>query len=709
MDEVRIPLEAIKGRGAATQIQHRFSHDARHDFDDGWSSLQGQVDEHEVPKTEVIWENARSIITSNDSPDVYFDRSLNPYRGCEHGCIYCLAGETRILMADGSTKALGDIGVGDEIIGTRREGFYRRYVRTSVLAHWRTRKPAYQVKLADGTALTASGDHRFLTERGWKFVTRAEPGSQRPYLTTGNSLMGFGTIAPLATFNSGTDYRRGYLCGVIRGDGHLKSYRYERPGRANGDQHRFRLAMTGAAALDRTALFLAGFGIGTDRFLFQPETENRKYTEAIRTSARAAIESIQQLIHWPDRFEGDWARGFLAGIFDAEGSYSGNTIRIANTDEKIIGVTRAILDGLGFDVVVETHAQVREKQMSYLRVRGGLREHLRFFRACDPAIARKRGIEGNAVKSRADLGVVSVEELGGERDLFDITTGTGDFIADGVISHNCYARPTHSYLNMSPGLDFETKIIAKRNIAPLLRDELARRHYEPKLIAIGTATDCYQPVERELRLTRSVIELMHETNHPFGITTKSSGVERDLDLIAPMAHKKLAVVCVTVTTLDADLARRLEPRAAAPHRRLRTIRTLSEAGVHVAVSLAPQIPFLTDDMEQVLEAAWDAGARGAFYHVIRLPWEVSPLFKEWLEVHYPQRAARVMARIHDMRGGKDYDSDFATRMKGSGAWAELIGQRFDKAVKRLGFNKERLQLDTTQFRPPGPLGQGALF
>jgi DNA repair photolyase len=273
----------------------------------------------------------------------------------------------------------------------------------------------------------------------------------------------------------------------------------------------------------------------------------------------------------------------------------------------------------------------------------------------------------------------------------------------------CYARPTHSYLNLSPGLDFETKIVAKRNIAAVLRSELARRHYQPKLIAIGTATDCYQPVERELRLTRSVIELMHETNHAFSLVTKSSGVERDLDLIAPMAARGLAAVYVTITTLDPVLARRLEPRAAAPHRRLRILETLAQQGVPCGVSLAPQIPFLTDDMEQVMEAAWEAGARSAFYHMLRLPWEVAPLFRQWLQLHYPQRAARVMSRVQDLRGGKDYDSDFATRMKGAGPWAELFAQRFRKCVQRLGFNQVRVALDETQFRPAALGGQGQLF
>lgn len=273
----------------------------------------------------------------------------------------------------------------------------------------------------------------------------------------------------------------------------------------------------------------------------------------------------------------------------------------------------------------------------------------------------------------------------------------------------CYARPTHSYLNLSPGLDFETRIIAKRNIAAMLRADLGKRSYVPKLINIGSATDCYQPVERELRLTRGLIELMQEVRHPLALVTKSSGVERDLDLLAPMAAQHLAAVYVTITTLDGELARKLEPRAAAPHRRLRTIRALAEAGVPVGVSVAPQIPFVNDDMEQVLQAAFEAGARTAFYTVVRLPWEVAPLFKQWLALHYPQRADRIMARIQEMRGGKDYDSDFASRMKGSGLWADLIKQRFEKTCHRLGLNRQRVELDLSRFRPQAVSGQGSLF
>ena len=274
----------------------------------------------------------------------------------------------------------------------------------------------------------------------------------------------------------------------------------------------------------------------------------------------------------------------------------------------------------------------------------------------------------------------------------------------------CYARPTHSYLNLSPGLDFETRIIAKRNIAAVLRRDLSRPSYQPKMICIGSATDCYQPVERELKLTRGLIELMHELQHPFSLITKSSGVERDIDLIGEAAARKQAAVYLTITTLDRDVALKLEPRAAAPHRRLRTIKTLADAGIPVGVSLAPQIPFLTDDMEQVLEAAWDAGARSAFYQVLRLPWELSPIFRDWLQLHYPDRASRVMSRVQDMRGGRDYDASFSTRMKGSGPWADLIRQRFQKATQRMGFNRERVELDASRFsRPVAQAAQATLF
>ncbi len=273
----------------------------------------------------------------------------------------------------------------------------------------------------------------------------------------------------------------------------------------------------------------------------------------------------------------------------------------------------------------------------------------------------------------------------------------------------CYARPSHSYLGLSPGLDFETRLIAKRGLAERLQHELGSARYRPGLMALGTITDAYQPLERELGLTRQVLQVLHGCGHPMAVVTKGSGIERDLDVLAPMAARGQAGVAVSVTTLDADLARRMEPRAAAPWRRLRTIRTLAEAGIPVGVSVSPQIPFINDDMEQVLEAARDAGATRAFYVVLRLPWELSPLFRQWLELHFPDRAARVMARMHDLRGGKDYDASFATRRHGQGIWAELLAQRFATACRKLGLNREKQVWNLADFRPPSRQGQMGLF
>lgn len=267
----------------------------------------------------------------------------------------------------------------------------------------------------------------------------------------------------------------------------------------------------------------------------------------------------------------------------------------------------------------------------------------------------------------------------------------------------CFARPTHSYLGLSPGLDFETRLYAKVNAAELLRRELASPSYEPDIIALGVNTDAYQPCERKFQLTRQVLEVLHECEHPVGLITKSSLIERDIDLIADMARKQQAVAAITLTTLDHTISRTLEPRAASPTRRLQTIRTLANAGIPVSVSIAPIIPFVTEqELEKVLAAAIEAGATSAGYTVLRLPWEVNPLFQQWLEAHFPERAERVMNRIRDMRGGKDYDAQFGSRMHGEGLWADLFRQRFQKAIKRLGLNRSgRFRtLDCSRFRKP---------
>lgn len=278
----------------------------------------------------------------------------------------------------------------------------------------------------------------------------------------------------------------------------------------------------------------------------------------------------------------------------------------------------------------------------------------------------------------------------------------------------CFARPSHAYLNLSPGLDFETRIFAKTNAAEVLRRELAKPGYVPQPIALGINTDAYQPLERRLGITRQLIEVMQETRHPFSLITKNALVERDIDLLAPLAAQQLVSVHFSVTSLDPHLSAKLEPRASAPHARLRAMRRLSDAGIPVGVMVAPVIPWINDaELEAVLEAARDAGAATAGYVLLRLPHEVAPLFRDWLQAHHPQRAEHVMSTINQLRGGKDYDSTFGKRMRGEGVYADLLARRFALASRRLGFGASRSQwpaLDCSRFVPPRkPSPQGELF
>ena len=276
----------------------------------------------------------------------------------------------------------------------------------------------------------------------------------------------------------------------------------------------------------------------------------------------------------------------------------------------------------------------------------------------------------------------------------------------------CYARPTHAYRNLSPGIDFETRLFAKVNAAEKLREELSRPGHRCEVISIGANTDPYQPIEREWKITRGVLEVCAAFNQPVGIVTKNAMVERDLDILVPMARKNLVNVFISLNNLDHELARRLEPRCSAPLRRLQAMKKLSEADVPVGVLVAPVIPFLNDhQIEPALEAAWEHGARQAGYVLMRLPWEVKDLFKDWLERNYPLKAKHVMSRVHQMRGGRDNDPQFGSRMSGQGELARLLEQRFAKACARLGFNSgnRNAALDTAQFRAPVRGGQLSLF
>ncbi len=275
----------------------------------------------------------------------------------------------------------------------------------------------------------------------------------------------------------------------------------------------------------------------------------------------------------------------------------------------------------------------------------------------------------------------------------------------------CYARPSHAWLGLSPGRDFETRIFAKHEAPALLRKALSKRGYKPKVIALGANTDPYQPAERKLEITRGVLEVLRQARHPVTIVTKSALILRDLDILAPLAEAGLVRVMVSVTTLDGALARKLEPRAPRPERRLAAIEGLNKAGVPAGVLAAPMIPALNDaEMEKILEAAAGAGARSAGYTVLRLPLEIKDLFREWLDAHFPDRRDRVFSLVRQTRGGKLYDADFKHRMRGHGVYAEMIAKRFQIARKRLGLDKNEWQPDTSQFVAPGPdPNQLALF
>ncbi len=275
----------------------------------------------------------------------------------------------------------------------------------------------------------------------------------------------------------------------------------------------------------------------------------------------------------------------------------------------------------------------------------------------------------------------------------------------------CFARPTHAYLGLSPGIDWETRLTAKLNAAQVLREELAKPSYRCEVIVIGVNTDAYQPIEREYKITRSILEVAVETRHPVGLISKSALIERDIDLIADLARDNLVSVTITVVTLDHEISRYLEPRSSAPARRLVAMRRLKEAGIPVHVNVAPVIPFLTDsELETILEAAKGAGVDAASYTLLRLPWEVKDVFKAWLEERFPLKAAHVMSRVHEMRGGRDNDPNFGSRMKGHGLWAELLRQRFAKACERIGLNTDHWEgLNTALFTPPARHGQGQLF
>lgn len=555
---------------------------------------------------------AKSIVNEVPAASaVPFRHTINAYRGCSHACTYCAGGDTPILMGNGRAKPLHDVRVGDGVYGTVFDGKYRRYVVTEVLDHWQTVKPAYRVTLEDGTELVASGDHRFLTGRGWKHVTGTEHGpGRRPHLTTGNSLMGTGRFSPGP--DHGPDYRRGYLCGAR---GSTRPMTSVRP--------------LGFEALQRVRLYLTQHDLVAEMLVHAAAAGEVVHPAVTPSPPRA-----------PGAASDSWFKGFLAGIFDAEGSCSRGVFRICNKDPEIIRWITVCMERLGFRFTVEP---ARANGVRNVRLLGGLRERLRFFHAVDPAITRKRSIEGTALKSDARLRVTAVEPLGIDMPMYDITTGTGDFIADGVVSHNCFARPTHEYLNLDIGRDFETKLVVKVNAVERLRAELHPRRWAGGHIAMGTNTDPYQRAEGKYRLTRGIVEVLSEHRNPFSILTKSTLILRDLDLLAGAAQRASVAANFSIGTLDEDVWKLTEPGTPHPRQRVEAVARLNEAGIPCGVLVAPILPGLSDgdgQIDEVVGACVEAGARSITPVTLHLRPGVREHYMGWLREHRPDLVRR---------------------------------------------------------------------
>src|SRR5215210_7679865 len=571
-----------------------------------------------------------------------FRWTINPYRGCAHACTYCSSGDTEILMADGRTKPMADIRPGDRIYGTVQVDQYRRYATTTVLDHWATIKPAYRVALEDGTEIVCSPDHRFWTARGrWKHVTGAECGeARRPHLTLNDKLMGLGRLAtgPAQTAH----YRAGYLCGMIRGDGHVASRDYVRKNGRSWMHHFFRLALVDIEAVRRTRAFLQAIDVETQEFVFAAASGDHHQIDAIRTQRRDGVEAIRSAIQFPRWPSSDWRKGFLAGIFDAEGSYGDyRVLRISNTDAELIDRTHRYLRQLGFDAVVEDRHL--ENRLKCVRIRGGICEHMRFFHTVDPAISRKRSIDCAMIKSNARLRVVGIEPLGIDLPLYDITTGSGDFISNGVISHNCFARPTHTYLDFDAGRDFEKEIVVKVNVPEVARAELMRPSWKREHVALGTNTDPYQWVEGRYRLMPGIWEAMRDSGTPSSVLTKSPLLLRDIELFKQIHEVAGFAANLSIPTLDEKAWRASEPHTPHPRKRIEAVAELNRAGIPTGVLIAPLMPGINDDprqVEEILELCGEAGAVSIGGIPLHLRGEVRDIFFEWLRSYRPDLIPR---------------------------------------------------------------------
>jgi DNA repair photolyase len=679
----------LPGRGTAANPPNRF--ETLHlELDDRDEDAFGDDEPGRLP-TVFYRDGSRTILAENDSPDVGFRFSLNPYRGCEHGCVYCLGPETPVLHADMTWRPIGEARVGDVLVGFDElpaPGQARKLRRAVIEAVWWSRKETRRLRTAHADVVTTAG-HRWLQARDfrWSTTDALAPGARLRHATV------------TAAESIDDDYRVGYIAGLSLGDG---TFRYQpgwRSNRLGFPMAYWRVALVDDEPLDRVVAHLRCFGVEASVRPFFAGAPNRRPLRKVEVRALARLAVIHGIVH-ADRDSRSYRRGFVAGFFDAEG-HSGDSLRISQVDVGVLERVQRYAASLGFEFVLEP----RPDRASTLRLKGRLVDRLRFFSVCQPAIARKmHALFGREMNLDPDL--VQAVERGPVADVVDIQTSTGTFLAAGLATHNCYARPSHEYLGFSAGLDFERRIMVKEDAPALLRATFMKPRWQPEVVALSGNTDCYQPVERRLGITRRCLEVFVEFLNPVSAITKSALVARDADLFAELARHGAAHVLVSITSLDPELARRMEPRAARPERRLDAVAALAAAGVPVGVMIGPVVPGLNDaEIPRILQAAKRAGARTAHWVLLRLPKPVDALFDGWLMQHYPERRERVLSRIRDTRQGRISDSTFGRRMRGQGEYAAQIEALFDAAVRKHGLDECFAPLNTAAFRRPARPGE----
>lgn len=621
---------------------------------------------------------ARSVLNKvPGTSSMPFRWTVNPYRGCGHACTYCTVGSTPVLCGDGRTRPIAELQVGDVVVGTQVVGGVRRYVHTPVLAHWSTVKAAHRVTLADGTTLVTSGEHRFLTERGWRHVTPGWCASgRRPWLRPDSVLVGPGRVSrgpagvgPDRDSEARTDagaYRAGYLTGLVRADEDGAAEEHPAGTGTGGcdpgppadrcfPSERLELEVLGRAHHYLAARAVAAPGAPVA--VADPFHPMRASVapDALGRRSRAAGPDVA----WPQHVDDDWCVGFLAGVVDARGEVAEGRLRIQLLDEEMIGRVAGALHRLGFPFGLRRRPADRRlgrRSTCVVEVGGGTAVLLEFLRRVDPA--SQRDPTGAPVTGGPGLRVAAVEALQVELPMFDITTGTGDFVAGGVVHHNCFARRTHTYLDLDAGADFDRQIVVKVNVARVLERELSASRWRGEPVAMGTNTDPYQRAEGRYRLMPGVIAALSRSGTPFSLLTKGTVLTRDLPLLASAAADVPVGLGVSIALLDRSLQGRVEPGTPSPRARLDLVRRIVDAGLGCGVMVAPVLPLLTDSdeaLDALLEQIAAAGASGVSVLALHLRPGTREWFLAWLAREHPE-LVKPYARLY--RRGAYVDPEY---------------------------------------------------